>query len=109
MIAHRKPLIPLRFPPAIAFGKLSGDFRGSSDTDWNQTDTDVLEPEGTTGGTLSPNRMTSSGRPRRWLRDRNLRNNGFGGAGRLAESGSRPATKLMIFAVDRWRGSVRPT
>ena len=109
MIAHRKPLIPLRFPPAIALGKLSGGFRGSSDTDWNQTDTDVLESEGSTGGTLSPDYVTSSGRSWRWLSDRTLRIKGFGGAGRLAESASRPATKLMILAVESRRGSVRPT
>ena len=109
MIAHRKPLIPLRCPPAIAFGKLSGVSRGSSDTGWNQTDTDVLESKGAMGRTLSPDHVTSSGRSRRWLGDRALRNKGFRGAGRLAESGSQPATKLMILAVDSRRRSVRPT
>ena len=108
-MGHRRPLIPLRCPPAIAFGKLSGVSRGSLDTGWNQTDTDVLESKGAMGGTLSPDHVTSSGRSRRWLGDSGLRNKGFGGAGRLAESGSRPATKLMILAVDSRRGSVRPT
>ena len=101
MIAHRKPLIPLMFPPAIAFGKLSGVFRGSSDAGWHQTDTDVLESEGATGGTLCPDHVTSSGWSRRWLGDRALRNKGLGGGARLAESGSRPATTFKTVHLSK--------